>query len=45
MAHNLNAKLLLEGRHVALDDVIGGDLQMHADDVGPDRLLADIYSI
>lgn len=42
MTQNFNAEFHFVGRDVAFDDVMGGNLQMHADNVGMDRLLADM---
>ena len=42
MTPDFNAELRFIGRDIAFDDVLGGDLQMHADNVGTNRLLADM---
>lgn len=42
MTQHFNAKLHFVGGHVAFDDVMGGHLQVHADNIGMDRLLADM---
>ena len=42
MTQHFNAKLHFVGGHIAFDDVMGGHLQVHADNIGMDRLLADM---
>lgn len=42
MPQHFNAELHFVGRDVAFDDVMGGNLQVHADNVGTDRLLANM---